>query len=142
MSTLRVSLVVAFLLSGCTAVTVRPLDKAAELKHVCIQDNPKVAVQDFVTIVRDGFDRHGISTEVIAGSAPERCEYLLTYTALRSWDFSPYLSHAELRIERGGRQVAYAEYHLKGKGGLALNKWASTKSKMDPVIDELLGAYK
>lgn len=112
------------------------------MKHVCIQDNPKVAVQDFVTIVRDGFDRHGISTEVIAGSAPERCEYLLTYTALRSWDFSPYLSHAELRIERGGRQVAYAEYHLKGKGGLALNKWASTKSKMDPVIDELLGAYK
>jgi hypothetical protein len=133
---------VIFLLSGCTVVTVRPVDKAAAIKHICIQENPKVAVGDFVTVVRDGFDRHGISTEVISGTVPERCEYLLTYTALRSWDFSPYLSHAELRIERAGRQVAYAEYHLKGKGGFALTKWAGTKSKMDPVIDELLGAYK
>lgn len=30
------------------------------------------------------------------------------------------------------------ESHLVGKGGLSLTKWASTKSKMDPVIDELL----
>ena len=123
-------------------MTVRPVDKATALKHVCIQENAKVAVDDFVSVVRDGFDLHGISTEVISGTAPERCEYLLTYTALRSWDFSPYLSHAELRIERAGRQIAYAEYHLKGKGGFALTKWASTKSKMDPVIDELLGAYQ
>ena len=56
---------------------------------------------------------------------------------LRSWDFVTYLSHAELRIEREGRQVAFAEYHLIGKGGLSLMKWASTKEKMDPVIDEL-----
>ena len=34
-----------------------------------------------------------------------------------------------------------ASYHLNGGGGLALNKWASVKSKMDPVLDELLAAY-
>lgn len=49
-----------------------------------------------------------------------------------------YLSHAELRIEKNGRQIAYAEYHLVGKGGLSLAKWASTKEKISPVIDELL----
>ena len=129
-------------LAGCTSVTVRPVDKAAGLKHVCIQENPKVAVADFLTVLRDGFDRNGISTEVVSSPAPRQCEYLLTYTALRSWDFSPFLSHAELRIERGGRQVAYAEYHLIGKGGLSLTKWAGTKSKMDPVIDELLGGNR
>jgi hypothetical protein len=142
MRLLTVIVAITIVLAGCTAVTVRPVDKAAGLKHVCIQDNPKVTVSDFVTVIRDGFDRHGISTEVISGSPPANCEYLLTYTALRSWDFSPYLSHAELRIERGGRQVAYAEYHLRGKGGFALTKWAGTKSKMDPVIDELLAGYR
>jgi hypothetical protein len=43
-----------------------------------------------------------------------------------------------MRIQKEGRQVAYAEYHLKGKGGLSLTKWQDTKTKMDPVIDELL----
>lgn len=50
----------------------------------------------------------------------------------------PYLSHAELQLHRAGQQVASAEYHLRGKGGFSLTKWAGTKSKMDPVIDELL----
>lgn len=98
--------------------------------------------RDFVTVLRDGFDRHGISTEVFSGSAPERCEYILTYTALRSWDFSPYLSYAELRLESKGRKIASAEYRLRGKGGFSLMKWQGTKAKMDPVIDELLKAYK
>ena len=99
-------------------------------------------VTDFVNVLRDGFDRHGISTEVYAGAKPQHCEYVLTYTALRSWDFATYLSHAELRLERDGRQVAYAEYHLVGKGGLSLMKWQGTKTKMDPVIDELLKGEK
>jgi len=109
------------------------------MQKVCIRDNPRVQVSDFVNVVRDGFDRHAIATEVIYGQMPEKCEYVLTYTALRSWDFSPYLSHAELRIEKDGRQIGYAEYHLKGGGGFSLTKWAGTRSKMDPVIDEFLG---
>ncbi|GGX76995.1 hypothetical protein GCM10007160_00180 [Litchfieldella qijiaojingensis] len=128
----------AVALSGCTAVTVKPVDTAERLDHICIQDNPKVIVSDFVPVVRDRFYWHGVSSEVFSGSIPEQCQYVLTYTALRSWDFATYLSHAELRIEHDGRQIAYAEYHLRGKGGFSLNKWGSTKSKMDPVIDELL----
>lgn len=54
---------------------------------------------------------------------------------------SPYLSHAELRLEKGGHRIAYAEYHLRGKGGLSLSKWQGTKTKMDPVIDQLLADY-
>jgi len=128
----------AIVLTGCTAITVRPVDPSLPMKMVCIQENPKVQVDDFVTVLRDGFDRHSIATEVHSGPMPSQCEYILTYTALRSWDMATYLSHAELRIEKAGRQVAYAEYHLRGKGGLSLTKWAGTKSKMDPVIDELL----
>jgi hypothetical protein len=112
------------------------------IKYVCIQDNPKVTVRDFKQVLQDGFDRHGIATEVATGQRLEECEYVLTYTALRSWDFKTYISHAELRLERSHRQIAYAEYHLKGKGGLALNKWGGTREKIDPVIDELLAQYK
>ena len=129
----------AFVLYGCTSIRVRPVDPSIGVKHVCIQNNPKVIVADFVPVLRDGFNRHGISTEVYSGEAPDQCKFILTYTALRSWDFAPYLSHAELRLEtRGGNQIAYAEYHLRGKGGFSLMKWQGTRTKMDPVIDELL----
>lgn len=125
------------LVSGCTSIVVRPVDPSLGMQYVCIQENPRVQVSDFVPVLRDGFDRYSVATEVFSGQKPEKCEYILTYTALRSWDFSPYLSHAEIRIEKDGRQIAYAEYHLKGKGGLSLTKWANTREKMDPVIDEL-----
>jgi hypothetical protein len=35
-------------------------------------------------------------------------------------------------------QIGFAEYHLNGKGGYDFGKWRGTKSKMDPVIDQLL----
>ena len=132
----------ATVVSGCTSITVRPIEAKARLKHVCIQENPKVWVADFLPVLRDGLSRHGISSDVYTGAAPEDCKFILNYTARRSWDFAPYLSHAEVRLEADGLQVAYAEYHLKGGGGFSLMKWQSTKTKMDPVIDRLLAAYQ
>lgn len=136
----RAILFITFI-SGCTAITVKPVDPSLNVRHVCIQNNPRVTIDNFLSIVRDGFDRHGLSTEVVKKQSLNTCEYVLTYVARRSWDMATYLSHAELKLFSGGRQIASATYHLKGKGGFALNKWASTKSKMDPVIDELLGQY-
>ncbi|QSX78072.1 Sbal_3080 family lipoprotein [Agrilutibacter solisilvae] len=125
-------------LTACTAVQVKPVTGVAELKKVCVVSNPKVIVEDFVDVVRDGFSRHSIATDVVSSEAAGGCDVTLTYTALRSWDMAPYLSHAELRLWRGGMQIGYAEYHLRGKGGFALTKWQGTKAKMDPVIDQLL----
>lgn len=129
-------------LSGCTSVDVRPVDRSYNLTHVCIEDNPKVIVSDFVSTIEDVFENHLITTEIYSGSKPERCEFRLTYTARRSWDMAPYLSHAEVRLYRGHKRIGYAEYHLNGKGGLSLVKWASVESKMTPVIDELLAQYQ
>ena len=125
-------------LAACTSIQVRPLDAMADLKQVCIVENPKVEVGDFVDVLRDGFDRHGIATTVMSSDAARGCDTTLTYTALRTWDFAPYLSHAELRLWRDGRQIASATYHLNGGGGLSLAKWEGTKTKMDPVMDQLL----
>jgi hypothetical protein len=128
--------------SGCTSIRVRPLAAQLRPQQVCIEENPAVIVPGFLDVLRSGFARHGIATRVFSGSVPPAdCEYVLEYTALQSWDFVPYLAHAELRLERRGVIVADAEYHLVGSGGFSLMKWQSPKAKMDPVIDELLAAH-
>jgi hypothetical protein len=124
-------------LSACTSIQVSPIDPALSFSHVCIRENPKVQVADFIQVLEDGFARHDVTTEVFSGKKPTHCEFVLDYTALRSWDISAYLSHAELRITQNNRRVAAATYHLEGKGGLSLMKWEGTKAKMDPVIDQL-----
>lgn len=128
------------MMGGCTAVRVKAVDgDRFKLVHVCIQENPKVMISDFLQVLRDGIERHGLSTEVFQGfQAPSVCEYIVTYTARQSWDFSPYLSQAQIEMRRGNELVSRADYHLRGKGGFSLTKWASTASKMDPVIDAML----
>ncbi|WNO10601.1 Sbal_3080 family lipoprotein [Teredinibacter sp. KSP-S5-2] len=137
----KISLFVALLLGGCTAIEIKQVESSHNMDHVCIEYNAKVTIDEFVRIVEDIFQDHGITTEVYKGLTPENCNFKLTYTALRSWDLTPYLSHAELRLFKGNERIGYAEYHLKGKGGLALNKWASVKTKMTPVVNRLLAQY-
>lgn len=142
MSKLRIALpllVAATLLGGCTATRVTPLKTAAD--QMCIQENPKVQVSDFVPVLQEGFARHGIQTQIHSKIPRADCPYVVTYTARRSWDMAPYLSTAEITILGPRRQtLAKASYHLRGKGGLSLMKWQGTKSKIDPVIDELLAS--
>jgi hypothetical protein len=127
-------------LGGCTTVRVNPVPAGEAIRHVCIEENPKVVVGDFLSVLEEGFARHEISTELVQAVAiPESCEYLVRYTAFKKWDFATYLSHAELRLLKGRNEIASAMYHLKGGGGYSMTKWRSTQSKMDPVIDELLG---
>jgi hypothetical protein len=130
--------ILLFFLCGCTAVDVRPVPPNQSIKAVLIVKNPKVAVDDFLDVLVDGFERHGIATKVIPESADAGNNYVVTYVAYRNWDMAPYLSNATINIEKDGQQIAHAEYHLKGGGGFSLMKWDSTKTKMDPVIDELL----
>lgn len=136
---LTLCLTLAMFSVGCTSVSVTPMP--AGVSEVAIRDNPKVTVPDFVDVVRDGFHRHGIRTKLISENALAGDDYVLTYTALRSWDVGTYLSKAELWITHKGNPAGHAEYHLRNKGGLALNKWAGVDSKMTPVMDELLSNY-
>jgi hypothetical protein len=109
------------------------------MKLVCIEENPKVVVSDIVIVLENGFQRHGINTLVYSEKAPDRCQYTLWYTAFRAWDLAPFLRHVELRLRHGDEVIASATYNHSG--GLALNKWASTETKLAPVIDELLSGF-
>ena len=130
------------ILTSCTSIKVQSLNPDLyKVYHVCIERNPKVIVEGFPGVIERGLERHGITSELYTDTKPNHCEYSLTYTALQTWDMSTYLHHAELRLYKGNQKIAYAEYHLNGKGGLSLNKWASVDSKMAPLIDQLLSGY-
>lgn len=138
-----VGIILALVLtSGCTAIKVEPVSTALELKHVCIEDGQQACFDgDMMNIIRDGFERHDINTQVYSGNVPSECEYHLSYMCERTWDMATYMHHAELRLYRGHEKIGYAEYRLKGGGGFSIMKWQSTKTKMDPVIDELLSSH-
>ena|GEM_PF-5349763 len=98
-----------------------------------------VKVQDFVSVLQAGFDRHSISSRVYQGSLPNSCEYQLTYTARRSWDFAPYLAYAEIRLSQQGRVVGKVDYDHNN--GFSLVKWAGTESKIGPLLDDMLNNF-
>jgi len=131
---------IATILIGCTSVKVRMVDPRLDnISHICIKDNPRVIVDDFVSVIEDKFMEHGISSEVFEGRPPDNCIYVLTYTARQSWDIATFLKYAEIKIRKNRKIIGSAIY--KHGGGLALNKWHSTKDKMGPVIDKLLEKF-
>lgn len=125
---------------GCTTIDVRKVDATTHsFNLVCIEENAEVLVSDLLSVIEDGFQRHHIKTTIYRDKAPEICRYTLWYTAFRGWDLAPFVRRVELRLRFQDVIIASATYDHSG--GLALNKWASTKSKIDPVIDELLSDF-
>lgn len=130
----------AFALPACTSINVKKVDaRKHDIKLVCIEENPKVQVSDLLMVLENGFNQRGIDTMVYHGKVPERCNYTLWYTARRSWDVATFLREADLRLRHGDQTIATASY--RHSGGLALNKWASTASKLDPMIAQLLADF-
>lgn len=132
-----IPLIAVSALAGCTSVRVQPIAGDNRIDHICIQENPKVQVGDFVEVMQEGFQKYGVTSQLVRDNVPAGCRYTSTYTARRKWDMAMYMTDAQIDILRDGRQVGSANYHLKGKGGLSLTKWAGTRSKILPVIDEL-----
>ncbi len=131
--------VLPFIISGCTSIQVQPVDTKNEIDRICIEENHKVVVHDFLPTIRSRIETHGIATSVYDKPNPNDCQFILTYSAYKAWDFGTYMHKAELRLEENGIKIGYAEYRLRNRGGLSVFKWQSTKTKINPVVDELLG---
>ena len=135
--------VLALLVTGCTSMSVKRIDASQHpLKLVCIEENSEVLVEDLLSVIETEFQKRNIQTLVYKDKSPppSKCEYTLWYQAWRGWDITPFLRRVELRLRQGDITVANATYNHSG--GLALNKWASTESKMQPVFEELLADFK
>lgn len=130
--------ILGLLLSSCTSVTIKPVAGEHRIKEVVIQENAAVAVSDFLDVLVAGFQRHGIKARIVSESTDPGNGYVVKYVAYRHWDFKPYLTSADIYIQKDGVRIAHANYHLRNNGGLSFKKWQATETKIDPVIDQLL----
>ena len=132
------------LLYGCNSYNVKSLPYDPNLKDIVVVDNPKVIVADFVDVMTDEFNAREIKVRCVPQSyAAKPKEYVVCYDARRSWDFSPYLSDATIRIRKDGMTIAKGKYHHTG-GSASLDvftKWRGTEWKMKELYDELLKYY-
>ena len=142
MKKLLIAGVLGFGLVGCTSIQINNTTgfNPDSIKQVCIVHNPKVIIRDFDRLVEKSFARYSIDSKTVKNNDDlSLCQTTLNYTALRSWDFAPYMVSAQFNLLQNGRQVSEASFRLKGNGGLALNKWRSTETKINELVDELLG---
>lgn len=142
MKKILVAGVLGFGLVGCTSIQINNTTgfNPDSIKQVCIVHNPKVIIRDFDKLVEKSFARYNIDSKTVKNNDNlSLCQTTLNYTALRSWDFAPYMVSAQFNLLQNGRQVSEASFRLKGNGGLALNKWRSTETKINELVDELLG---
>lgn len=131
-----------FSFTGCVTKKVIPVSKKHHVKKVCIEENLKVIVKDILPTIVETFNEHGIKTQFYKGQ-DDTCKYIVKYTALQSWDYVPYLSVAKIvLLDQQHNTIAYAKYDLFLKGGYDFRKYKSAKSKIKPLINELLIHYR
>ena len=142
MKRIAVLMVLAMLFTACTSIKINNANgfDANTVQQVCIVHNSKVTINNFDKIVENSFKRYGIDAKTYQANDNflNICQTVLHYTALRSWDMATYMVFAEFKLFRNGQQVSTSSFKLRGKGGLALNKWRSTEVKINELVDQLL----
>ena len=145
MKKLLIAGVLGLTVSGCTSIQVNNNDgfQPQSVKQICIINNPKVTIDGFNQSIVRSFARYNINARIYPeNSKPALCETIMNYTALRTWDVVTYMSYAKFTLLKDGRIASEAEFRLRGKGGLALNKWRRTDTKLDELVDQLVGQKK
>jgi hypothetical protein len=119
---------------------------------VCIEFNPDAAVPDVLPALQMELRRHQIESRVYdygpltAGVLADQCPVWLRYDAYVEWDIPPlsstwraYVRTADLTLRRADGQVlSSSQYELAGGIGMGMGKWASTQSKLAPVVTALI----
>jgi len=136
--------VFAFSLLSACSITKNVRSAASEIQAgdtICIEVNPRVTEPDILNVIEQSIIDSGLVAEVHT-KAPESCELKLTYVAYRKWDFSSFLSKANIMLYKQSRLIGSVEYQtpngIFGGGGVNPEKWASTESKISPLMNELL----
>lgn len=123
-------------LSGCSITqSVQPVTDA-NIDRVCVETNPAVLMDGFEPTMCELIETHGMTTEVYSGQRPADCEHFLEYTANWRWDMAMYLSYADIQVyDREGLE-GRATYDARNGGG-RMDKFGPTRSKIEPLIEEL-----
>ena len=125
------------LLEACASpvTKVEPVPASETISQLCIQENKKVFMEDFLPEVRRQIEERNINTEI--QSPKSQCKYIMTYDAQWSWDwfwtFSVYLSMAEFSVIKDNHQIGMASY----TANLGPSAIGQTKNKIRPLLIEL-----
>lgn len=128
----------AILLTGCAGRNVQPAMDAKQINNVCIEINPAVQVDDFLSALQSAFYLNGVKSETYFGTRPQYCEYVVKYTARRSWDVVPYLAYFNIVVEKDNVAVAYGEWKIKFMGRFSLAKWKDSSTLVHPIVKRML----
>jgi hypothetical protein len=74
--------------------------------------------------------------ELTPGSSPSTCALSTTYIGTWSWDLALYMSYADIRVFKNGRQVGQAEYDSRWGGG-RLDKFIDAETKITELTNQL-----
>ncbi|MHC8493111.1 Sbal_3080 family lipoprotein [Thalassospira sp. SM2505] len=130
-------------LAGCSITrNVMPVAGGIEPGAViCVEENPRVTEPEILSVITNSISSHGYKPKIYR-DVPDDCAYRLTYVAYRKWDFTTFLSQADIRLFEDNEMIGQVFYKLPdapfGGGGLNASKWASTEEKIAPLMDELL----
>lgn len=132
-----IALLSVLLVQGCASPVIRiePVPATETISRLCIKENPKTYMEDFLPEVRAQLAEHAIETELLSQGGD--CPYTMNYEAQWSWDwfwtFSVYLSLAEFSVNKDGRQIGMASYNA----ALGPSAVGRTKNKIRPLLIEL-----
>lgn len=107
---------------------------------MCIKENPKVLVLDFIDVVEDELVQRNLKSLLYSNTKPSGCEFTLEYTALRSWDLKPFMTMARIKIKKDDLIVGSVRFDQAS--GLGFSKFEPTVVKLRPVFKELFGENK
>ena len=126
-------------LTGCSIKTsVKPVGNV-KVSDLCIKTNPRVLMEGFLPELEGQIRSHGIKVRTFEGQIPADCAHHLEYTANWSWDMAMYLTYAELRVYERVNLLGEAIYDAR-RGGARFDKFGTTSSKLQPLVDELFGS--
>jgi hypothetical protein len=142
--------------AGSAALAYGPSEASQTVHHgdapvssLCIEYNRDAPAADLVPALQAELREHRVESRVYeAGTLPPRCEVWLRYVAAIQWGTPPlasgyraYLSSAALSLHRAnGRLMASSSYELDDRFGIG--KWASTRSKLAPVVKALITGFE
>jgi hypothetical protein len=116
---------------------------------VCIEVNPETQLHDVIPALQIELKRHRIDSRVFETGTPmDQCPVWLTYVAYVHWgvppmseNFRSYMSTAQLTLRaRDGTVLSSSAYELDPT--FLRGRWASTRSKLEPVVTALVTGFE
>ena len=123
--------------SACSITqTVEPAD-IPKGKELCILEDSSVR-EGFLAEFQSILASKGIAHRLIRDTKDVRaCEWTATYLARWSWDWTIYMSYAEIKIYHNGALDGEAIYDSRSGGG-NLGKFIDAEPKIRELVNELL----